>query len=155
MRCVIKCSGWKKDSTVDGPGIRSVLFVQGCSRHCPGCHNSTTHNPQAGKSMDVEEIFQRIRSSCSYKKITISGGEPLEQPEAVFQLLTKLKKDGFNTCLYTGYNLENVPKDFFPLLNYIKCGHFKRNLADPSLQYYGSTNQTLYKIVAGQPEIYD
>lgn len=105
--------------------------------------------------MEVEEIFQRIRSSCSYKKITISGGEPLEQPEAVFQLLTKLKKDGFNTCLYTGYNLENVPKDFFPLLNYIKCGHFKRNLADPSLQYYGSTNQTLYKIVAGQPEIYD
>lgn len=152
--CRLNCADLKTASSVDGPGIRSVLFVQGCSRNCPGCQNTRTHSKSSGYIMSIEEVYRKIKQVCRNKRITISGGEPLEQPEAVFELLQLLKEDNFNTCLYTGNVIANVPDEILHYLDYIKCGPFRMDLMTVSRQFYGSSNQVFYSVKNGTPTIY-
>lgn len=140
------CAGWKKSSCDDGPGIRSVLFLQGCRMNCPGCQNSCSHNADNGEIMTIKEISDFIITNCRNKKITISGGEPLEQLPSLLPLLENLQSKGFNICLYTGWEYNKVPKSVFPYINYLKCGHFDITKRDSRLMYVGSTNQKMYKI---------
>lgn len=88
----IRVAGFVKTSVADGPGVRSVLFLQGCHRNCPGCHNMKYNLVDGGKLCDLDYIINFLIKQCKNKKLTISGGEPLEQYEAVFQLTTVLKK---------------------------------------------------------------
>ena len=69
-----------RDSIVDGPGLRAVIWAQGCFHHCPGCHNPCTHNPFGGFEMDTADVIEQIRSLRLQKGITLSGGEPFLQP---------------------------------------------------------------------------
>ena len=96
----LEVAGWKKNSCDDGPGIRSVLFLQGCSMNCPGCHNRDIQKRGEGSLMSIDEIISFVESRCHNKRITISGGEPLEQWEALEKLLISLKEKGFDICLY-------------------------------------------------------
>lgn len=146
----LNCAGWKQTSCDDGPGVRSVFFFQGCSRNCPGCQNSCTHSKANGTVMNVEDAFNFIKKNCRNKKITISGGEPLEQKNALVELLDLLNGDGFNICVYTGWNLEKVSDDVIGKINYLKCGHFDASKMSSNLMYVGSTNQKMYKIASGK-----
>ena len=65
-----------RDSIVDGPGLRAVIWAQGCFHHCPGCHNPCTHNPFGGFEMDTADVIEQIRSLRLQQGITLSGGEP-------------------------------------------------------------------------------
>lgn len=150
----LNCAGFNACTSANGPGVRSVLFLQGCSRHCPGCQNANTHDSQKGIVMPVDEVFCRISKACRNKRVTISGGEPLEQPEALYELLRLLKSNNFDTCLYTGSVIEEVPKEFLHYLDYIKCGPYRKELKTYNDQYYGSANQVFYAVKAGKPEIY-
>ncbi len=89
--------------TVDGPGIRYVVFMQGCPLRCQYCHNPDTWNTNTGKSMTVDEIFKLYSSVSSFTKggITVTGGEPLLQIEFVTALFEKFKKHNIHTCLDT------------------------------------------------------
>lgn len=91
--------------TVDGPGVRFVLFLQGCPLHCGYCHNPETRDMTGGKTATVGEIMQKVLRCRSYfgkdGGITVSGGEPLVQAEFVTELFTECKKQGINTCLDT------------------------------------------------------
>ena len=91
--------------TVDGPGVRFVLFLQGCPLHCGYCHNPETRDMTGGKTATVGEIMQKVLRCRSYfgkdGGITVSGGEPLVQAEFVTELFTECKKQGLNTCLDT------------------------------------------------------
>lgn len=153
MRC-LNCAGWLDCSSANGPGIRSVLFVQGCSRHCADCQNPGTHDKTSHEVVTVQEVFQRIAKACRNKRITISGGEPLEQTEAVFELLKLLKTDGFETCLYTSNALEDVPDEILAYLDYIKCGPFRKNFKNLDSQYFGSINQKFYSVKYGAAQLY-
>lgn len=146
----LNCAGWKQTSCDDGPGIRSVFFLQGCSRNCPGCQNSCTHSKKFGTVMNVEEVFEFIEKNCRNKKITISGGEPLEQKNALVELLDLLNSRGFDICVYTGWNLERVSSDIISKVKYLKCGHFDITKMSSKLMYVGSTNQKMYKISNGK-----
>jgi pyruvate formate lyase activating enzyme len=96
--------------TVDGPGIRFVVFMQGCSLHCKYCHNRDTWEKHAGKEITVSELLNQINRYKNYfvsskGGVTVSGGEPLLQVPFVTELFTKLKKQNIHTALDTSRNV--------------------------------------------------
>lgn len=100
--------------TVDGPGIRFVLFLQGCPLRCLFCHNPDTWAFDEGTIKDSDEIVAEVLKYRSYLRnggITISGGEPLAQIDFVMDIFTKLKAQGIHTCLDTsGYYFNELTK---------------------------------------------
>lgn len=95
--------------TVDGPGIRFVVFTQGCPLHCLYCHNPDCRSTSDGKQISVDELIEDIQKYKSYMRfsgggVTVSGGEPLMQPEFVAEIFKRCKKLGIHTALDTsGY----------------------------------------------------
>ncbi len=91
--------------TVDGPGVRFVVFVQGCPLRCKFCHNPDTWDFNAGEEISAEEIVKKVLRYREYFKdsggITVSGGEPLMQADFVREIFSLCKKEGINTCLDT------------------------------------------------------
>ena len=91
--------------SVDGPGIRYVVFLQGCPLRCGYCHNPDTWTFAGGTEMSAEELFQKIRRYRAYfgeeGGVTVSGGEALMQPEFVTELFRLCHANGINTCLDT------------------------------------------------------
>ncbi|MBS5937071.1 pyruvate formate lyase-activating protein [Clostridium sartagoforme] len=91
---------------VDGPGIRVVVFFQGCKLRCLYCHNPDTWSDKGGEEYTVEELLAKIKRFKSYFKtsgggVTFSGGDPLRQPEFLLELLKECKKEGIHTCIDT------------------------------------------------------
>jgi len=80
------------DSIVDGPGLRAVIWTQGCKHNCKGCHNPHTHNFNEGTEYTVNEINQQIRNLKLHRGITLSGGDPFEQPEPLIEICKEAKK---------------------------------------------------------------
>ena len=91
--------------TLDGPGVRFVVFMQGCNLRCGCCHNPDTWDMQQGKQITTEEIVSKVIRYKEYYKeeggITVSGGEPLLQADFVRELFVKCHENGINTCLDT------------------------------------------------------
>lgn len=91
--------------TVDGPGIRFVLFLQGCSLECKYCHNRDTWDINGGEYKSLDEILDKILRYKNYiykdGGVTVTGGEPLLQFQFLIQLFTKLKKHKIHTCIDT------------------------------------------------------
>jgi anaerobic ribonucleoside-triphosphate reductase activating protein len=94
-------------SRANGPGWRSVVWVQGCSLGCPGCFNPQTHDREAGEAAEVAALMQRILAAGT-EGLTVSGGEPLQQAEAVVALLEEARAAGLSTLLFTGLTWEEV-----------------------------------------------
>ena len=90
---------------VDGPGVRFVVFMQGCSLQCKYCQNRDTWNIHGGTTYSVQEIVEKILRYKNYIMpnggVTISGGEPLLQARFLIQLFTELKKHNIHTCIDT------------------------------------------------------
>ena len=139
-------SFWANKSLCDGPGIRSLLFCQGCDIHCPGCQNPSSWDPTAGIERDVSELAQEIISSSDNGKVTITGGEPLLQKEAVAELVRLLDEAGMDIALYTGHSKEEVPAEILGHLKYLKHGPYKKELHTSTTPFVGSTNQTFERI---------
>ena len=91
--------------TVDGPGIRFLLFMQGCGLKCKYCHNRDTWDSSGGEYMSLDDIFKKIIRYKAYINhgggVTISGGEPLLQAKFLIELFTALKKENIHTCIDT------------------------------------------------------
>ena len=90
--------------TVDGPGIRFVVFLQGCPMRCLYCHNPDTWETGKGKKKSTDEILREYNKNRDFYKrggITVTGGEPLLQIDFVTELFTKAKQKGIHTCLDT------------------------------------------------------
>lgn len=89
---------------VDGPGLRYVVFLQGCPLRCAYCHNPDTWDFKAGEQYEPEEVAKQIRRYKTYLKkggVTVTGGEPLMQPEFVAELFRILQSEGIHTALDT------------------------------------------------------
>ena len=91
--------------TVDGPGVRFVVFLQGCPMRCLYCHNPDTHDPTGAQMLlTAEEVMEKMLRNLPFYKsggITVSGGEPLMQIEFLIELFTLAKQNGIHTCLDT------------------------------------------------------
>jgi anaerobic ribonucleoside-triphosphate reductase activating protein len=99
-------------SRANGPGMRAVLWVQGCSLGCPGCFNPDTHAFVGGESVPVHDLFQRlVEFRTSIEGLTISGGEPLQQRRALLALLRRVRwETPLSVVLFTGYTWEEVQR---------------------------------------------
>lgn len=97
--------------TVDGPGIRFVVYMQGCNLRCGYCHNPDTWSVQDGTQYTAPEVFEKVKRYKTYfgkdGGITVSGGEPLLQSDFVKELFKLCKEDGINTCLDTSGSILN------------------------------------------------
>jgi pyruvate formate lyase activating enzyme len=106
--------------TVDGPGIRFVLFLQGCHLKCKYCHNRDTWNMNGGSYISLDSIFEKIMRYKNYiypnGGVTVTGGEPLLQPKFLIELFKKLKKEKIHTCIDTS-GMVNLTDDIKTLLS--------------------------------------
>lgn len=139
------------DSAVDGPGLRMVLWFQGCLFACEGCHNPSTWQIDGGEVYEIDDILEEIRKHKHLDGITLSGGDPMFQSHALAVLLPEIKEMGLNVWMYSGDRYENLlkQKDFIDIYRYIDTlvdGRFVLSLRDLTLKYRGSTNQRLINV---------
>ncbi len=141
----LNVSGIIHDSIVDGPGLRTVIFFQGCKHKCPGCHNANTWSFAPNKLMTEDEIIKVVETNNFSRKITLSGGDPLEQN--VLGLAQKLKEKGYDIWVYTGYTLAQVEEkcpEILTTIDVLVDGRFELAKRDLSLKYRGSSNQIIH-----------
>lgn len=139
------------ESIVDGEGFRIAIFVQGCSRHCKGCHNPQTHDPNGGFDMDVDELVEQISRNTMINGITLTGGEPMEQPDACLELVRKVRDErpDINVWLYTGYSIDELPNHLLSLahsVDVIVDGEYIEEERSLGLKFRGSKNQRIIRI---------
>jgi len=142
----VKLAAITYDSIVDGPGIRTVIWFQGCHHKCPGCHNPQTHDFNGGYEEDVDNIIEICNTQLLQDGVTISGGDPFYQPEALEYLISNINT---NIWVYTGFNYEYLLNKYKNILQYIDVlvdGPYIESLRDLTLLFRGSSNQRLIDI---------
>ena len=140
-----------EESFVDGDGIRFAVFVQGCPHRCKGCHNPTTHDFNGGKIMDTENIIKKFSNSPLINGITLTGGEPLSQIEAVTELAKAAQNHSLSVWCYTGYTYEDLLNNdkinkFLDYVDILVDGPYIENQRDLTMQFCGSKNQRIINI---------
>lgn len=138
-----------RGTTVDGPGFRTAIYLAGCGHACEGCHNPESWNPDAGKEMTVAEVMEIVREEDF--DVTLTGGDPLYDPEATLRLTKAIHNEGYGIWLYTGYTIEEIEskprlKKLLPYLDAIVDGPFVLSLRNSDLQYRGSSNQRIIRL---------
>jgi anaerobic ribonucleoside-triphosphate reductase activating protein len=93
-------------SRANGPGVRFVVWLQGCTLGCPGCFNPATHASE-GNEVDVDAVLAQL-AAARVEGLTLSGGEPLQQPEAARALLAGARRLGLSTLAFSGYTLAEI-----------------------------------------------
>jgi anaerobic ribonucleoside-triphosphate reductase activating protein len=155
MEKPIRLAGIVRESIVDGPGFRFTVFVQGCPHHCPGCHNPQTHDPAGGEDCDVETIMDEFVKDPLLQGLTLSGGEPMEQAEALLPLARAVRALGKNVVVFSGYTFEELlekgKRDPAVLDLLRECfllvdGRFVLAERDLTLLFRGSRNQRLIDV---------
>lgn len=146
----LRVAGIVQDSIVDGPGLRTAVFLQGCRRHCKGCHNPQTHDYAGGNLLSLSDILHKIISNVS-KNVTFSGGEPFDQAKDLTNLAIVLKVYDYHIMAYTGYTWDELIKDDekLALLQYIDIlvdGPFIEEQKTASACYKGSSNQRMIDV---------
>lgn len=133
----------------NGPGARCCLWLQGCTLGCPGCFNPETHSFKNDSIFEVSEIFTWIQQAESIQGLTVSGGEPLQQLEALTELLQLIRSQtNLSTIVFTGFTYEEVaimPR-FDKLKNQIDILIAGRYVADMRVSsgFTGSSNKTIH-----------
>lgn len=150
----LRIAGTVGDSIVDGPGIRYVIFTQGCPHHCEGCHNPQTHDFKGGQDADVDKIIAEILGNPILSGVTFSGGEPFCQAEALVPIAEVIKEKGKHLMIYTGYLLEQLQKmenegvkKLLELADIIVDGPFVLAEKNLTLTFRGSENQRVIDMV--------
>jgi anaerobic ribonucleoside-triphosphate reductase activating protein len=94
-------------SRANGPGARFVVWMQGCTLGCAGCFNPTTHDATGGRSVPIAELAAQLAASGA-EGLSLSGGEPLQQPTAAAALLDAARALGMSTLAFSGYSIEEI-----------------------------------------------
>lgn len=151
----LRLFGTVSESIVDGPGIRYVIFVQGCPHHCPGCHNPGSHDPSGGTASSVKQLWQKISAMPHLDGVTFSGGEPFTHAAALAEIGRLARAKGLTVMTYSGYTYEKLldkaktdtaVHDLLTVTNYLVDGPFLLDQRDLSLKYRGSRNQRILDI---------
>ncbi len=145
----------QEDSIVDGPGLRSVIWTQGCAHHCKGCQNPQTWDFEGGGLVPIEMVLSAIDELEYQRGITFSGGDPMYQPEACNRIAKYARSKGLDIWVYTGFTFEQlielskkkpVYMDFLENIDVLVDGPFKIEERDLNLLFRGSRNQRLIDV---------
>ncbi|HHT63525.1 MAG: anaerobic ribonucleoside-triphosphate reductase activating protein [Bacillota bacterium] len=150
----IRIAGIVPESVVDGPGIRFVVFVQGCPHGCPGCHNPDTHDFMGGELRRISSLIRQIENRPMITGLTISGGEPFCQAGACGELAREAKALGKDVVVYSGYIFEELKemaernrdvRTLLTLADILIDGPYLQEQRDLNLPFRGSANQRIIK----------
>lgn len=156
---MIRISGIVEESIVDGPGIRFVIFSQGCKHNCLGCHNPETHSFSGGELIKIDKIIEKIKENPLLDGVTFSGGDPFEQAGKFANLGKKIKdlNLGLNVITYTGYVFEDILesdnmdwKDLLNVTDILIDGPFEIDKKSLELKFRGSSNQRIIDVKSGK-----
>lgn len=141
-------------SRANGPGVRAVIWVQGCTIGCRGCYSASTHPHEASSLHRPSEIVEWLQSIPNIEGVTFSGGEPFEQAAAVLETINSIRENmgsDFSVFVYTGYEIEFLRKsndrnvhDLLNAIDILSAGPFDYKLRDETLLWRGSSNQSLH-----------
>ncbi len=151
----LRLAGVVRESIVDGPGIRMAVFVQGCPHHCKGCHNQHTWSFEGGYESSVERVLEEAAKDKLLMGITLSGGEPFTQAEALTVLSKRARAMGLNIFCYTGYTFEQLYEQFpehpeykelLEQCDWLVDGRFVEEEMSLMLHFRGSRNQRILDV---------
>ena len=149
---MLDLAGIVGDSIVDGPGIRTTFFCQGCPHHCEGCHNPETWDFGCGTKVPVEDLVDVVQANPLCRGVTFSGGEPFAQAAGFARLARLLKEKGYEVASYSGYTFEALlegsedQKALLASIDILIDGPFV--MAERSLEttFRGSRNQRILDV---------
>jgi anaerobic ribonucleoside-triphosphate reductase activating protein len=152
-------SGITPESIVDGPGLRVVVFAQGCPHQCPHCHNPETWDGNGGKEFSLQQLIRSLKQHRKNKRgITFSGGEPFLQAAELARAARKARQMGWDVVTYTGFTYEQLIADtnddiqaLLSATDLLIDGKYIHALRNIKLQFRGSSNQRIID-VAGTRE---
>jgi len=143
------------ESYVDGPGKRAVVYTQGCSVHCPGCQSPGLWSFDGGRQVSDQDLARQLNDTGL--PITISGGEPFDQVEALCAVLEELRALDVwrNIIVYSGYTFEHLIRKgdvetlrSLAMIDVLVDGPYVQELDAPGMQYRGSSNQRVIDVPA-------
>ena len=139
-------------TSVDGPGLRTSIYLAGCSHHCPGCHNPESWDMNGGEERTLDELMDII--AYNEAPVTFSGGDPLAQAQPLALLINRIKQElGYNVWCYTGYTWQQVTQQpqlmaVVRQLDVLVDSPFLLAERDTKLRFRGSRNQRLIDVQA-------
>jgi len=156
----MRIAGFEEESIADGPGLRYVIFAQGCSHKCPNCQNPGTWDVNGGKEYAVREIKRKLtrlkNQSKTLRGVTFSGGDPFLQAAEFAELAQAVRKAGWDVVTYTGYTYEELTEliksgdagaeALLAATDILIDGRFIQELYSADLQFRGSSNQRIIDI---------
>jgi anaerobic ribonucleoside-triphosphate reductase activating protein len=152
----INLYGVADDSIVDGPGIRLAVFTQGCHHDCPGCHNPEAQPFEGGTPTTTAELWAKVEANPLLAGVTLTGGEPFEQADALVDFARRVREKGLSIWAYSGYRYEDllagVPSDaatqLLEQIDVLVDGLFVEGLKSLDLGWRGSSNQRIIDVAA-------
>ena len=137
------------DTEAEGPGRRFALWVQGCTIRCPGCCNPEMFAADKGRAVDSAELAQQVLGAPGLEGVSILGGEPGEQAEAVADFCERVRLGGLSVMLYSGYTLEQLrqrpgAERLLGAVDLLVDGRYEQSLPETKRRWLGSTNQVLH-----------
>jgi anaerobic ribonucleoside-triphosphate reductase activating protein len=135
-------------SLIYGPGVRFVIWVQGCSIHCKGCWNKEMWSFEKKNEISLDEIISEIKKEINFiEGVTILGGEPFDQYEELFALVKKIKDLDLSIILYTGYTIAELKEKqqtiIFDFVDVLITGRYEVNNRTVEAGLIGSSNQEI------------
>lgn len=148
----ISLSSLIHDSIVDGPGLRSVIFTQGCPHNCPGCHNQKAIPFEGGELITTDDVVNEVLKA-NLHNVTFSGGEPFAQPKELYTIAKALREKGYNIWSYSGYTYNALIRHHDPYvqkllsqLDILVDGRFLLEKRSIAAIFRGSTNQRIIDV---------
>ena len=157
----IRLYGIIRESIVDGPGLRFVVFVQDCPHRCPGCHNPESHDPKGGFATTTERIWETLVKNPMLRGVTFSGGEPFLWAKELAEVGRCAVKRGLDVMTYSGWTIDQLRKkaetdgavrELLSVTRYLVDGRFEEDKRDLSIRFRGSRNQHIWDLSAGYAE---
>ncbi len=138
------------DTEAEGPGKRFALWVQGCTLHCPGCCNPEMFAPdKGGRFVETAELAKTILSTPGIEGISVLGGEPFQQPQALAELCTLVREGGLSVMIYTGYTLAELKAQptspaLLAAADLLVDGRYDQTKPEKRRRWIGSSNQVMH-----------
>lgn len=161
METALRLAGVIRESIVDGPGWRFVVFAQGCPHHCPGCQNPQTHDFAGGYDSNVGNLIAELRKNPLLSGVTLSGGDPFAQAEPFAVLAAEVHKLGLNVITYTGWTYEQIMdgldshagwRDLLAETDVLVDGRFLLEEKSLAILFRGSRNQRTIDVKRSQAQ---